>query len=46
MGGFAAVDLRSSNAFTPKEIRDAGYLLSQVAPKVEFSVQRARGEAA
>ena len=34
LAGFHALELRNAEVFTAQELRDAGYLLSQVAPKV------------
>ena len=47
VAGFTAVELRESEAFTVNEVRDAGYLLNQGAPKAVQAVragQRARAE--
>jgi hypothetical protein len=49
MAGFTAVELRDSDVFSAQQLRDAGYLLEQVAPKAVRAVraggkQKARAE--
>ena len=39
MAGFTAVELRDAEVFTAQQLRDAGYLLNQVAPKAVRAVR-------